>query len=340
MNIENKGTPRISIIIPVRNEERFLAECLESILANDVPKESYEILVADGLSEDGTREVAESFRKIHPALKVIENPERIASTALNRGLREACGDIVIRIDGHGQVAPDFIRKSVETLERVPEAGCAGGNIEPRGKSFMGNVIALAQASFFGGGGGSWYRGRKAGAVDTVFNAAYRRSVFERVGFFDETLVRDQDDEFNYRLRQAGYKIYFNPEIRGHYYSRESLGKLAKQYLQYGFWKVKVLKKHRQMMQVRQFVPPLFISAFVFFAVGGLVFEPARVAFWFLMGAYLICSFLTSLSLGFRKGWLHAYPLPLAFAAMHFGYGIGFWAGVLYFGLIHKEPPRA
>ena len=336
MNLEKEGVLRVSVIIPVRNEARCLTRCLRSILANNFPKDGLEILVVDGMSNDGTREIAGSFKGEQTKIQIIDNPERIVPTALNRGLRQAQGDIIIRIDGHGEIAPDFIRKSVETLQKVREAGCVGGLIEPKGESLMGQVIALAQGSLFGGGGGTWYRSRKAGFVDTVSNAAYRRSVFEKIGFFDETLVRDQDDEFNYRLRQAGYKIYYNPEIQWIYYTRRSLSQLAKQYFQYGFWKVRVLAKRPLMMRPRQFIPPLFVATILILAAGSTVFRPAQFAMKFLFGMYLTSSLIAAWVLGKRMGWKFVLALPLAFGAMHLGYGLGFWAGAIYFGLMRKE----
>jgi len=333
IKIKKPGKPHISVIVPVRNESRYIAPCLKSLLANDYPVEEVEILVIDGLSDDGTRKLAESFQDQGPLLRVIDNPDRIVPAALNRGLREAHGEIIIRVDGHAEVAPDFIRKNVETLQAVPEAGCVGGRIESRGTSLMGQVIPLAQGSLFGGGGGIWFRSRKAGFVDTVPYGAYRSVVFEKVGFFDETLVRDQDEEFNYRLREAGYKIYLNPEIRSIYHARESLLKFAKQYFQYGFWKVKVFRKRTKMMQARQFVPPFFVAALFFLAAASTMWDSARLALGCLVVTYLLFSLLASLAIGKRKGWRFVLTLPLAFGVMHLGYGLGFWSGVFYFTLI-------
>jgi len=332
MNTEISGSVRASIIVPVRNEARYLRACLESILANDVPHGGFEVLVVDGRSDDGTRQIAESFARAHPHLRVVDNPQRIAAAALNRGLLEARGEVIIRIDGHGEVASDFIRKCVETLDRFPEAGCVGGLIRARGETFVGQVIALAQGSFFGGGDGTWYGSRKAGFVDTVSNGAYRRSLFRHIGLFDVSLVRDQDDEFNYRLRRAGYKIYLNPEITSVYYARGSLAQLAKQYFQYGFWKVIVFKRWTAMLQPRQFVPPVFVATLFLLAGLSRYSRTVQLGLGFLLGAYLISSLLAAGFLGGRRGWPYFFVLPVAFGAMHFGYGLGFWAGLVYFAV--------
>ena len=330
MTMDRLGKPSVSVILPVRNESRHLARCLESIIASDYPPGDFEILVVDGMSEDETRTIAESFRTAHPKLRVIDNPRRIVSTALNLGIREAEGKTIIRVDGHGKIAPNFIRTCVETLENVPEAGCVGGHMEAEGETLIGRSIAEAQSSFFGGGGGAWYRARKAGYVDTVPNGAYRRSVFDVVGLFDETLVRDQDDEFNYRLREAGYKIYFNPGIRNVYYARSSLVKLASQYFQYGFWKVRVFKQRARVIQPRQLAPPLFAAAIALLLAASWVSPAAGLALQFVCGLYVTLSLAASVVLGMRKGWKMIFVLPLAFGAMHLGYGFGFWAGALYF----------
>lgn len=324
--------PFVSVIMPVRNEADFIARSLGAVLAQDYPPERTEIIIADGMSTDGTRAEIERLIAQHPdrAITLIDNPRHIVPTGMNLAQRLAKGAIIVRVDGHCEIAPDYISQCVAHLQRG-EADGVGGPIETIGQTPYSQAIALAMSSKFGVGG-SAFRTVKDRALyaDTVAFPAYRRDVIERVGAYDETLVRNQDDEYNYRLRKLGFRLLLTPKIRSRYYSRATLRKVWRQYYQYGFYKVRVLQKHPRQMSLRQFVPPLFVAVLV---LGGILalFEPFVRTLWLLViAAYLVASLGVSAVLAARHGWQHLLRLPLIFAALHLGYGLGFWHGVLHF----------
>ncbi|HEX9004828.1 MAG TPA: glycosyltransferase family 2 protein, partial [Blastocatellia bacterium] len=250
--------------MPVRNEADYIANSLGAVLEQDYPADLMEIIVADGMSTDATREVVRSLQARFPNVRLIDNPGKIAPTGLNRAINEARGDIIVRVDGHCEIEPDYVRRSVEHLQNDGPHGRVdgvGGPIETIGETAMAEVIAAAMSSSFGVGGSAFrtVKGRTM-LTDTIAFPTYTREIIERGGEYDEELVRNQDDEYNYRLRKMGANLLLASDVRSRYYSRGTLKKLFKQYFQYGFWKVRVLQKHPRQMSLRQFVPPLFVSS--------------------------------------------------------------------------------
>jgi succinoglycan biosynthesis protein ExoA len=327
--------PHVSIILPIRNEARYIAQCLDAVLAQTYPRECLEILVVDGMSDDDTREIVNriiakisSLQSPVSNLQLLDNPERIVPTALNRGIRAARGEIMIRVDGHCVIARDYVRRCVDALQTV-DADCVGGAIETMGETYTARAIALAQSSPFGVGGARFRYATRAGYVDTLAFGAYRREVFDCIGLFDEELVRNQDDEFNFRLTRAGGKIWLDPQIKSVYYSRGTLRGLWKQYYEYGFWKVRVIQKHGRPASLRHLVPAIFVLALCVTLVGTLV---TQQWIWFGLVAlpYVLASLTASIIVAVRRGWRYMPLLPFAFATMHLAYGIGFLKGVLYF----------
>ncbi|MCL4489669.1 MAG: glycosyltransferase family 2 protein [Chloroflexi bacterium] len=327
--------PLVSIILPIRNEARYIGRCLEGVIAQDYAvkgaHDKIEVLVVDGMSTDDTREIVAEFMRLDPRIRLIDNPERIVPTALNRGLRLAHGEVIIRVDGHAVIARDYVRRCIETLAQV-DADCVGGPIRTVGQTWMAEGIAVAQSSPFGVGSAAFRYADRAQYVDTLAFGAHRREIFARAGFFDEELVRNQDDEFNYRLIKAGGKIWLDPAIRSEYFSRASLAGLWKQYLEYGFWKVRVIQKHGKPASWRHLVPATFVLALV---VSGALSLALRSPAWLLAVAapYVLASLLASAWISSRRGWRYAPVLPLAFATMHLGYGLGFVMGTFHFGLL-------
>jgi glycosyltransferase involved in cell wall biosynthesis len=328
--------PLVTVILPIRNEARYIARCLEAVLTQDYALNKMEVLIVDGMSEDGTREICSQFanRKSQIAIRVLNNPERIVPTALNRGIRAARGDVIVRVDGHAVIAPDYVRRCVEVLARV-DADCVGGAIRTIGETWIARGIALAQSSPFGVGNAAFRYSDHAQYVDTLAFGAHRREVFDRIGLFDEELVRNQDDEFNFRLIRAGGKIWLDPEIRSEYFSRASLRGLWKQYFEYGFWKVRVIQKYHRPASWRHLVPVTFVLAL---GASVVVSALAQSPLWFLLviAPYALASLIASLWIAARKGWQYLPVLPLAFAAMHLAYGIGFVAGIIRFGLSRPQ----
>ena len=316
--------------MPVRNEAEFISRSLGSVVAQDYPPDRMEILVADGISTDGTRDRVRDFERRHPNTRLLENPGRIVSTGLNLALAHATGEIVIRVDGHCEIARDYVTRCVEHLERG-EAECVGGPLETVGENRVSAAIALAMRSPFGVGGASFRTTHdRTGLVDTVAFPAYRRDAIRRAGAFDEELIRNQDDEYNYRLRGLGCRILLAADVRSRYYSRSSIRSLWRQYFQYGYWKVRVMQKHPGQMRPRQFVPPMFVG----FLVGTVIAAPlTALGRWLLAagsGVYLAANAAASFLTAWNGSWRSLPLLPVAFATLHLAYGCGFLVGLARF----------
>lgn len=322
--------PFVTVIVPERNEEKFISRCLESILHQDYGNQNFEVIVVDGLSTDNTGEIIRGLQREHGNLHLLDNPRRIVPTALNLGLQRARGEIIIRVDGHATIAPDYITRCVEMLEAT-KADCVGGPINSISEDAGGRAIALAMSSKFGVGN-SRFRVADGyeGYVDTLAFGAYKRSVFERIGFFDEELVRCQDDEFNYRLIKNGGKIFMTPKISSCYFPRTNLKKLWRQYYEYGMWKIRVLQKHSSVMQPRQFVPPLFVLALSLLTAFSIFALPVRAALAGMLALYALAASSCALSL-WASNENCAFPVLLAaFPILHISYGSGFLVGLLKF----------
>lgn len=326
LEIRTEAGILVSIIMPIRNEAPFIGRSVRCVLAQDFWPGRMEVIIVDGMSSDGTRQVVEkvtSGSKIE--VRVVDNPCRVVPTALNIGLRESQGKIIIRVDGHCEVAADYARRCVEALETTG-ADCVGGPMVTLGETRLARAIALAQSSVFGVGGVAFRTGRtRAGYVDTVAFGAYRRAVFERIGFFDEELVRNQDDEFNFRLIQAGGKIWMDPSIRSVYYSRATLQSLWRQYLEYGSYKVRLIQKRGAVPSWRHLVPGVFVGALL----GSMVLTVVvGRPLWALTIAvpYILANLLASVLVA-RREWRLLPIIPLAYATLHFAYGLGFWGGI-------------
>jgi succinoglycan biosynthesis protein ExoA len=318
------GTPTVSIIIPVRDEERFIEACLASVLAQDYPADRVEILLVDGRSTDRTRELAAGVlagRIAEGSARILDNPRRIAPTAMNIGISASTGDVIVRADGHTVLPPDYVRLSVEVLQQTGSQ-CAGGAIRTHGSGAVGRAIAAAQSSRFGVGGVAFRTGRRtAGPVDTVPFGAWPREVFACIGDFDTELVRNQDDELNFRLRQAGGTVWYDPAICTDYFATSSLRRFWRQYFQYGEYKVRVAQKRNGFASVRHVVPATFVVAT---AASLLLAVARREPRWTLaiLGPYAIANGVASVAAA-RRTQAHPCRVAVAFAVLHTSYGAGF-----------------
>ncbi|MBI5303630.1 MAG: glycosyltransferase family 2 protein [Chloroflexi bacterium] len=326
---------QVTVILPIRNEARYIARTLESLLTQDYSQEKIEILVVDGMSGDGTRQIVTEFEQRDSRIRLLDNSQQIVPAAMNKGIRAARGTIVIRVDGHTVIAQDYVRRCVVQLATTG-ADNVGGPMRAESDTWIGNAIVLATSSPFGVGGARFHYAETPGWVDTVYMGAYRREVFDRIGLFDEELVRNQDDELNFRLIQAGGKIWLDPQIRSTYYSRSTLRGLWKQYFEYGFWKVRVIQKHRRPASWRHLVPATFVLA-LFVSTLASIFVQSPIPFPAVACPYVLASLFISLTIAAREGWRYAPILPLAFATMHVAYGVGFLAGIARFGFAKRSP---
>jgi succinoglycan biosynthesis protein ExoA len=289
-----------------------------------------EIIVADGMSSDATRAIVESCRERHNNVRLIDNPGMIVPTGLNLAIENARGEIIVRVDGHCEIASDYVRRCVAHLQ-TGEVDGVGGPLETVGETFCARVIALAMSASFGVGGSAFRTVRdKTMLTDTVAFPAYTRSVIHRAGPYDEELVRNQDDEYNYRLRKLGARILLATDVRSRYYSRGSLASLWRQYFQYGYWKVRVMQKHPRQMKLRQFVPAFFVLVLIASLLASFIFDGARWMFVLLCGSYVIANALATILTVRRAAARMLLLLPVAFLVLHFSYGAGFIFGLIRF----------
>jgi cellulose synthase/poly-beta-1,6-N-acetylglucosamine synthase-like glycosyltransferase len=328
----------VSIIVPCRNEKKYIEHCLDSIISNDYPKDKLEVLVVDGMSEDGTREIIEKYAQRYPFIQLLDNPNKVVPNAMNIGIKRAKGDLIIRMDVHNVYCKDYISKVVYWLEKSKADNVGGIWITLPGKNTVkAKAIAYALSSPFGVGNSMFRIGTKIPTyVDTVPFGAYRKEVFEKIGFFDEELIRNQDDEFNLRLIRSGGKILLVPEIISYYYARESLSKLWWMYFQYGYFKVRVIQKIGRIFTWRQIVPFLFIASLILTALFSFLTKYFLWMFFIIFGFYLVANIAFSLHTALKNGLRLFFILPVAYAILHFGYGLGFLKGIWDFMVLKRH----
>lgn len=319
----------MTVVIPCRNEASYIGACLASIVATTYPTDRLEVLVVEGGSDDGTRDVVARYAEVHPWIRALDNPQRTTPAALNIGIRAASGEVIMRMDAHFVYPPDYIPRSVAALEASGVANVGGVLVTlPADDSLFGHAIALALSHPFGVGNAYFRIGTSAPRlVDTVALGCWRRELFGQIGLFDEELVRNQDDELNARIARHGGRVLLDPGIRAHYYARRSLGEVARMFYQYGYFKPLVAKKVGRVMTVRQLVPVLFLLGIV---AGLLVGIQRPVPTW-LAGVipvlYVAAIAACATRAAPRRDWLCALALAAVFPTMHFSYGVGFLRGV-------------
>jgi len=319
-------TPKVTVIVPVRNEAAYIERCLYSIAAQDYPRSALEVLVVDGRSEDGTRQVVSRFAAESTIdLRLIDNPRLLPAAAMNVALDSARGDVILRLDGHAALAGhDFISRAVRALDETG-ADCVGPVLESEGETAAGRAIAAAMSSRFGVGGAAFRTGG-AGRVDTVAFGAYRRDVFDRIGRFDETVAGGEDDEFNYRLLDAGGEILLLPELRATYTVRPTFTAAFRQYFRYGRAKPAVLLRHPRQARPRQSTPAAFVLALGIAVVRAVSGRPGALRALLLV--YTGAATIASLVLVPRVRARTVPLIPVAFACLHLAYGLGTLAGLL------------
>ena len=334
----HEPTVQVSIVAACRNEIKHIRAFLESLLGQDMQGFVWEAVIADGMSGDGTRQVIEEYCNREPRLRVVDNPGRIVSTGLNAAIRAARGEFILRMDAHTSYAPSYTRRSVAELDRTG-ADNVGGPARTKAQGIGARAVAAAYHSKFSTGGARFHDEDYEGWVDTVTYGCWRKTTLLRLGLFDETLVRNQDDELNLRLVRAGGKIWQSPDITSWYSPRSRISDLFRQYFQYGFWKVPVIRKHRVPGSWRHLVPVAFVvgnaallATVLVAAVAGAGDLLRYAAIFWLAGAasYAAASLAASFLAAQRHGWATLPYLPVVFATYHFSYGLGFLAGLIRF----------
>ena len=310
--------PSVSILLPIRNEENFIGQTLKSIIEQDYPKEKLELVIADGDSNDRTIYEINKLKKEFYNLKILHNKDKTMPKGFNLALNSSKSDIVLMFGGHSVLPKNYISKSVENLKNY-NSSCAGGVIEAIGDSFWGNVIARSISSVFGVGNVSFrLKNSKSGYVNSIPFGCYKRSIFDTIGGLDEELIRNQDDEFNFRLTQSGYKIWQDSSLVIKYFCRLSLKKLFNQYLQYGFYKVRVIQKRRALISFRHIIPSLFLIS---------LFIPVISIYVFL--AYFLSGLFFSIKIN-KFNITKLIACQITFFIIHLSYGLGFIFGQFKF----------
>ena len=341
---ENIG---VSVIVACRNERQHICNFLDSLCRQELGGANIEVLIADGMSEDCTRKVLELYRRTVLPLRVIDNTDKIVSAGLNAAIREARGAIIIRMDAHSEYAPDYIRRCLQVLNET-NADNVGGPALTRADGYLGCAIALAFRSCFACGGAKFHDPEYEGYVDTVTYGCWRKSTLERIGLFDESLTRNQDDELNLRLISSGGKIWQSPKIVSWYRPRSSLADLFRQYFQYGFWKVSVIRKHGKPASWRHLIPAVCLLTGVALLIGSAGATLSGLAWWRaafvttclgLAGLYIAIAAGASFLAARRDGWRFLPVLPIVFATYHLSYGFGFLLGLAYHPATGGRPSR-
>jgi glycosyltransferase involved in cell wall biosynthesis len=334
---KNFPLPRVSIIIPVFNEENFIEACLNRIIEQTYPKEKMEVFVVDGVSQDKTVEIVSRIITNNQGLKIniLKNPNGQRAAAMNIGIRESCSEVIARVDSRAIIPADYLEKCIDTFNRV-DADNVGGiqkSIpnpqfgENSRKYIMQEVIGIAMSCFFGMGSPKFRLGKKSGYVDTVYLGCFKKSIFDKLGLFDEeSAVISEDADMNQRICDAGGKVYLNKDIIVPYYPRDNFIDLWKIYFRYGGAKAGNLIKRRKLTAWRQCIPPLFVLALILLPLLG-IFNGIFYYTWFLtIFSYLLLDLVFSFILSIKNSKLYLlWRLFFIFPAMHLGWGLGFWS---------------
>lgn len=313
-NARGNNSPFVSIIIPCRDEEKFIRECLDSIAKQDYLKEKMEVLVVDGMSEDRTREIIKNYLEKHSSIKLLNNPRKFTNFAFNTGIQEARGKIIMLMGAHATYKKDYISKCVKYLNKY-NADNVGGVIKtlPINNTVIAKAITIVLSHPFGAGG-SYFRisTKESKEVDTVFGGCYKREVFDKIGLFNKNLIRSQDIEFNLRLKRAGGKILLVPDIVSYYYPKSNLKDFFLQNLKTGFWVTYSVKFTKTPLKLRHYLPLIFILTL-------------PLSIW----PYISISLFFSVQIAIKeKDFRLFFITPLTFMARHFGYGLGSVWGII------------
>lgn len=329
--------PKVSVIVPCYNEQSTIHLLLDALHQQTFLRAEMEVIVADGMSSDGTRDKIAAFQKECPDLDVhiVDNAVRSIPSALNRAIEASHGEIILRLDAHSRPYPDYVEKCVAALEERRGDNVGGvWDIQPGADTWIAKSIAVAAAHPLGVGDALYRHAKHAAEVDTVPFGSFHRELIDRIGYFDETLFTNEDYEFNARIRKAGGRIWLDPSIRSTYFARSSLMELMKQYWRYGFWKWRMLRRYANTLRWRQALPPLFVSSIVIL-VFIMLFYPL-IGFILLSELFIYFFILTvvGLQVGFqRRSPYLLLGLPMAISVMHISWGSGFLWSILTTGRV-------
>lgn len=331
MGVELDELPFITVVMPVRNEERFIAETLTQILNQDYPRDRFEIIVADGMSEDRTRSIVKNIQVSYPNVLLYDNPRRLSSAGRNVGFKNGQGDIFLVVDGHCFIPTDQLFRHIVTCFKKSGALCLGRPqpLDPPNISVFQKAVATARASKIGHSGNSFIYSQREGFVSPVsLGAIYKREVFDRIGYVDESFDACEDVEFNYRLEKNGMQAYMSPYLTIKYYPREDLKGLFRQMMRYGRGRVRFIRKHPETINLDMMIPPIFSLFLLLLPFFGLFYPFFFYGWMVIFGVYgtLILVFSTLLAIE-EKFRLIIY-LPFVFITIHFSLVLGFFDGMI------------
>jgi cellulose synthase/poly-beta-1,6-N-acetylglucosamine synthase-like glycosyltransferase len=323
--------PNVSIVIPCRDEVRFIASCLDGLAAFEYPQDLIEVEVVDGMSTDGTRDILEAWAASGPHRRMLDNPKRTAAAAMNVGIGASTGDVILRMDVHARYPADYVRSCVNPLLETG-AEIVGGTVRtrPDGRGAMAACIAVAVSSRFGVGGTAFRVGgiEKPVQVDIVPFGCFERSLVESVGWYDESMLRGEDADFCFRVTAQGGRVLLCPEIHSEYVARRRLWQLSVQYFLYGFYKPAIARKVHRIMTIRQTVPPVFVSSLLVLGLLSVWVGLARWAFAVEVASYAAAVVGAAIvEATSRRDW-RLILLLLVYPVLHVAYGVGYVVGIL------------
>lgn len=327
--LDEKENVIVSVIIPVRNEEKYISKCMESVINQNFCKKNMELILIDGDSKDKTLEIIEKFIQKYEFIKVYKNYKKTVQYALNIGIKNSRGKYIVRLDAHSEYADDYIQKCVDYLEKT-DADNVGGPMVAKGTDKVQKVVAAAYHSVFALGGGKFHDENYEGYADTVYLGAFKRDVLIKLNMYDENLPRNEDDDLNFRIRENGGKIFITPQIKSIYYPRNSYISLFKQYFEYGLWKVAVIKKHKKPARLSHLVPCLFVLFIILFLILSLFSNLSQRLFLLVMLMYFMLNLYFSFTNRHITLFLDKLRLIWVHFILHVSYGFGFLCGIFKF----------
>jgi glycosyltransferase involved in cell wall biosynthesis len=329
---------KLSVVIPCRNEEKFIAECIDAIYANNLNEEvELSVVVVDGMSDDGTQEIINQLALKYSNLYTVDNVAKLTPYAFNLGIKFKEADYYQIVGARQILSSNYLSTAIQKLQANQEIWCIGGAVENVYVNEVGEIIAKAMSTTFGMGLGNFRTLEESSFSDTVGTPMYPKVVFERIGYFDEDLVRNQDDDYNFRVTKAGGKIWLETSITIKYYVRATFQGLFRQFYQYGYWKVFVNTKHKTVTTMRQLVPPIFVLYVSSLSFAFLLPYPFNWMYFLGGFAYLVMLLYSSLNL-VKKG-NDFFLFIRTFLTLHFSYGVGYLHGIINFIILKRKPSQ-
>lgn len=319
----------VSIIVCCYNENDYIDSCLGSLVNQNDIKGKFEILVIDGMSTDGTREKIQKILRLYPEIKFFDNPAQVKPPAINIGFRNSAGTYIAICDAHTIYAEDYIIGCIRLLNKYPDVNCVGGPIVSIGKTNFGKANAIAMSSKIGVGNAKHRFPDYEGYAEMACFPVFRRNVLDTVGFYDEYFIINHDDEYCFRLRKAGGKVFLSPSVKSYYYVRNSITKLFMQYFSYGYWQIAFLKKHKEPISIRQLIPFTFFLVLILLIILSVVISKPIVGI-FLPILYVIVLITAAIPVSLKEGIKVAINFPIAVFILHFSYAAGFVTGLFKF----------